>query len=420
MAQPEKPILTEYEPYYDDSEPASVQLPDDNDTVDTYGTSAFEKPITDRWIHAEINLPQGESMQNAKVIGRATDQDGNVIGTYGYNPYSNTMVYDVEFPDVEIKEYSVNEIAENMYAQVDAEGFSHSLLDSILDFKKDVNAVDKEDMYVTNKSGQYRVFNTTAGWKLLFLWNNGTEKCIPLSVMKNSKPVEVAQFEVARGVDREPDFSWWVPYNLSCCDRIISGVNSRVKRVTHKYGVELPRTVQEAYALDDKNGNTFWSDVLNKEMENLKVYFDILPEGKSPPPGYFRSSGRIIFYVRMTIERKDICVKYDPKTPEPSWSTYAGVISRESIIIALTYALLNNLPVFGYDIQNAYLQALTTEKHYIICGPEFGLENVGKKELIVCALYGGNYAGANYWRHVRAAMDEMGFLSCKTDPDLWM
>ena len=38
-------------------------------------------------------------MQNSKVIVRATDQDGNVIGTYDSNPYSNTMVYDVEFPD---------------------------------------------------------------------------------------------------------------------------------------------------------------------------------------------------------------------------------------------------------------------------------------------------------------------------------
>ena len=197
--------------------------------------------------------------------------------------------------------------------------------------------------------------------------------------MNNSNPVEVSDFEASRGVDREPDFSWWVPYTLLFRDHIINVVNYRVKRVTHKYGVKLPCTVHEAYALDEKNGNTFWCDALNREMENLKVAFDILPEGKSPPPGYFRSSGRIIFYVRMTIERKAICVKYDPKTPEPSWSTYDGVVSREIIRNALTYAALNNLPVFGADIKNAYLQAPTTEKHYIICGHEFGLENIGTK-----------------------------------------
>ena len=75
--------------------------------------------------------------------------------------------------------------------------------------------------------------------------------------MKNSKHVEVAEFTVVRGVDLEPASRWWVPYTLRRRDRIISGVNSRVKRVTHKCGVELPCTVQYDYSLDEKNDNTF-------------------------------------------------------------------------------------------------------------------------------------------------------------------
>ena len=144
-------------------------------------------------------------------------------------------------------------------------------------------------------------------------------------------------------------------------------------------------------------------------MENLKVALYIIPEGKSPSPGYFISSGHIIFDVRMTLDRKYRWVKDDHKTPETSWWTYAGVVSREIMRIALTYASLNNLPVFGSDIQNSYLQAPTTQKHYIICRPEFGIKNVGRKAVIVRDLYGGNSVGADYWRHVRAAMDEMGF-----------
>ena len=50
-----------------------------------------------------MNIPQGEAMHNSKDICRANDQEGNIIWTYYYNPHSNTMVYDVEFPDVEIK-----------------------------------------------------------------------------------------------------------------------------------------------------------------------------------------------------------------------------------------------------------------------------------------------------------------------------
>ena len=36
------------------------------------------------------------------------------------------------------------------------------------------------------------------------------------------------------------------------------------------------------------------------------------------------------------------------------------------------------------------------------------------------ALYGGKSAGADYWRHVHKSMEEMGFQSCKADPDVWL
>ena len=119
-------------------------------------------------------------------------------------------------------------------------------------------------MYVTTNSGKRHARKTTAGWKLLVLRNNGTKKWILLSVMKNSKPVVVADFSVSQGVDRETAFICCVPYTLRCRDRIISGFNSRVKRFTHKYEVELPRTAQEDYALDENNGNNFWCDALNR------------------------------------------------------------------------------------------------------------------------------------------------------------
>ena len=85
-----------------------------------------------------------------------------------------------------------------------------------------------------------------------------------------------------------------------------------------------------------------------------------------------------------------------------------------------SYAALNGLAVHGADIQNAYLQAPSSEKHYIICGAEFGYENVSKKVIIVRALYGDQLAGADYWRYVRKAMNEMGFASCQADSDVWM
>ena len=85
---------------------------------------------------------------------------------------------------------------------------------------------------------------------------------------------------------------------------MIAGVNKRISRTTHKHGVELPTSVAHAKKLDEKNGNTLWMDAINREMENLRVAFDILEDGAKIPVGYHKASGHLVFDVRMTLERK--------------------------------------------------------------------------------------------------------------------
>ena len=69
--------------------------------------------------------------------------------------------------------------------------------------------------------------------------------------------MEVAEYATAEGIADAPAFCWWVPYTLRKRDRIIASVNSQVKKTTHKYGVRIPRTVEEAYALDLENQNNY-------------------------------------------------------------------------------------------------------------------------------------------------------------------
>ena len=83
------------------------------------------------------------------------------------------------------------------------------------------------------------------------------------------------------------------------------------------------------------------------------------------------------------------------------------------------YTALNNLNICAAEIHNAYIQAPTLEKHYVICGPEFG-EHEGNKAMIRCALYGGKSAGRDYWLHLRSYMEYLGFSPCKADPDIWI
>ena len=123
-------------------------------------------------------------------------------------------------------------------------------------------------------------------------------------------------------------------------------------------------------------------DSLAKEMGNLMIAFEILEPGQKAPPGWYKATGHIIFDVKMDFTRKTRWVKDGYKDPDSTTSSCAGVVSRESIRIILTYAGLLGLPVIGGDIKNEYLQALSSEKHFIVCGPEFGTENVGRVALI--------------------------------------
>ena len=56
--------------------------------------------------------------------------------------------------------------------------------------------------------------------------------------------------------------------------------------VTHKFGIAVPKTVPEAYALDRLNGNTLWADAISNEMKHVRVAFRILSPGETAPGGY--------------------------------------------------------------------------------------------------------------------------------------
>lgn len=94
--------------------------------------------------------------------------------------------------------------------------------------------------------------------------------------------------------------------------------------------------------------------------------------------------------------------KYGSGNPDPEHSAFEGVVSCEGVQISLTHYPLSNIYAMTYDIKNAYLRSPYSDKHSIICGPEFGLENFGKVSLIQHSLYVGEYSGVNFWKHLHA------------------
>ena len=155
-------------------------------------------------------------------------------------------------------------------------------------------------------------------------------------------------------------------------------------------------------------------------MYNVRVAFEILDEGTHVPHGWKRVTGHLVWDVKMDFTRKARWVLDGHKTPDPIGSTYAGVVSRESVQIALTFEALNDLDGFAADIWNAYLQAPSSQKDYIICRQEFGVENIGQTALIHCELYGGKAAGRDFRNHLHSCIEFLNFKSCLADPNVWM
>ena len=88
-------------------------------------------------INAEVQLQLGEEMVIGKVTQRTIEPDGHVTRTYDNNPFLISIIYDVEFPDGQVKEYAAIIIAVYMLTQVDSGGVSTTLMEAILDHQRD-------------------------------------------------------------------------------------------------------------------------------------------------------------------------------------------------------------------------------------------------------------------------------------------
>jgi len=402
-------VTPEYQLYQDDVEPESKPAPDVDDVT---------PEDLDTYVGASVNLPIGGTVKAGTVKHRARNADGELIGKQNDNPILDTRIYQVEFPDGEVAEYAANVIAENMFAQCDPNGNQYLLLKSIIDHATDGTALTSENRFVT-VNGRQCPRKTSRGWKLCVEWQDGSTSWERLSEVKASYPVEVAEYAIAKKLEAEPAFAWWVPYVNRRRDRIIAAIAKRYLKTTHKFGFEIPKTVERALEIDRENGNHLWRDAIAKEMEAVRVAFQILLDGKEPPPGYQFMRCHMIFTIKLEgFRRKARLVAGGHMTEQPAVMTYASVVSRETVRIALTIAALNDLEVKAADIQNAYLTAPCEEKIFTILGAEFGPDQ-GKKAIIVRALYGLKSAGASFGRHLADCMRTLGYKPCLADADLW-
>ena len=233
--------------------------------------------------------------------------------------------------------------------------------------------------------------------------------------------MQLADYTIANKIQDEPAFAWWVGYTTKKRDAIIKKVKSKYWQRTQKNVLRVPKSWAEAIKVDEKNENTLWKDAIVMEMKNNRVAFETYNRKIEDLVGYEEITGHLIFDIKLSENfwRKVRFVADGHLVETPASVTYSTVVSHDSICILLMTAALNDLEVMGADIQNAFLSAPNKEKNWIRAGPEFGAEQ-GKMFIVIWALYGLKSACADFRSFMAKKLDDIGFKSSPTDPDVWL
>ena len=387
----------------------------------------FDKLIGATFLLDPLAAP-GNVATTATVIKRKLDPLGIPLGKYHPNPLLDTREYEVELEDGTYDSYFANTIAENLWSQCDVEGRQFNIVREIVGHKTDGHALSISDgTYMVN--GQQRMKKTTAGWKINVEFADGTTDWLPLRDVKDSNPVELAEYAIASRIDQEPAFKWWVPLVMRKRSRMINKVKKKYWCTTHKFGIRIPKSVAEVLRFNKEDGTDLWSSAIQKEMTKAKVAYAVV-DGVTPEMvrsnqvpqlrGFQEIKCHIIFDVKMDFTRKARFVAGGHLTEAPNSLTYSSVVSRDSVKIAFLIAALNDLDVMTCDIGNAYLNAKCRENIWFVAGPECG-DIQGTPCKLVRALYGLKSSGAA-WRAMFSAfiVDHLGFRPTRADPDVYM
>ena len=100
-------------------------------------------------------------------------------------------------------------------------------------------------------------------------------------------------------------------------------------------------------------------------------------------------------------------------TPEPIENIYSGVVSLRNLRLVIFLGKLNNLELWGADIGNAYLKAITDEKLYIEAGPEFQ-ELEGYILIFLKALYGLKSSGKRWAEVIHGILRDTKVFALKS------
>ena len=265
-------------------------------------------------------------------------------------------------------------------------------------------------------------------------WENGEITFEPLSIIAADDPVTCAMYALDNKLLHLPGWKRFkhIAKNQKVLARAINQTKIRqVRRSdTFQFGHLVPRDYTHALEIDKSNGNSKWYDATQLEMNQINDYQVFKDYGKAQlcpknrkatngPKNYQQIRVRLIFAVKHDGRHKARLVAGGHLTPEPVESIYSGVVSLRSLRITIFLSVLNKLELWGADIGNAYLEATTDEKVFIVAGPEFE-ELQGHILIIYKALYGLKSSGLRWSQKLHDIMIDIGFQPSRADPCVWL
>ncbi len=264
-------------------------------------------------------------------------------------------------------------------------------------------------------------------WNVMIEWETGEVTAEPLTTIAADDPVTCAIYAKEKGLLNEP--GWKRFKGIAKRDKkMLRQVNQAKLRSfrsapKYQYGYEVPRDYDHAMKLDQRNGNTHWQDSIQLEMVQLDEYDTFIDHGDknvaSAPDGYKKIRVHLVFMIKHDGRHKSRLVADGHLTDVPVESVYSGVVSLRGLRLMIFLAELNGLDAWATDIGNAYVEAKTEEKCYIIAGREFG-DQEGHILVVHKALYGLQSSGLRWSERLAECLREMGFVPCKAEPDIWM
>ena len=93
-------------------------------------------------------------------------------------------------------------------------------------------------------------------------------------------------------------------------------------------------------------------------------------------------------------------------------------MSRERRLISFTFDALDRVDMFLVNIRNACLQTPTSEKNYVTCSLDLGLENLRKRAITWREMCSIKYTSQGFRNHLRSYVTHLDFKPCLAGPDV--